>query len=680
MNNTKLNEKFLAACYAGNIDVISACVRENVNMDCADAYGNTGLHQAAIQNNANIVDLLLEEGSTTDWINKKGETALLMAAKMYHVNAGLMLLQWGAVASEADHQGNTALHYVAKKLESGSPPAPAYEYTLKRSAFGSRKEEKDYKKFARVYVKALKDAKRIQDEQYKAMVEDQEEEEEGESSSQEEQKTEVGEKSKSGEEDEEEGEYEMGMTDEQLERFVKTQMAGFDIEENTIILQKVGLYPQTYDCFEKNKFPIKTYVHLRSNDFFDQDTDRKIEIIFQLCLDKIGCGDIQDTFLFPPENINITLEDGTAQLITKKELQHPALLDAEDFDDLRLYLALRYCDLKAYYSKLKEIKFSEATVVQLRAFGFDLSDNLRFIMFCKLCHIKLENFFPVPLKKDMVKVDNFVRKNDELALASNELIRLAAFLSLQSMKLDQYFHRIDKTCWIDPPKETPNMTSFDLDRLGFKGKTERIRVLIALKVVGLDKYFTQFISKGYVKMEFFRMANEQDLMDIGLNREERKVYILHHLMCPFTLRLCQVNASLNAVDTGGYTPLHWAARSNNAAAARVLLERGAEKNPVDKLGRTPLHIASLANSPNVVRVLLLRKAKKNPRDNNGNTPIHTGAKFNSVDAVLELCKKGCNPNLTNCVGENADACARRLRNFLVCEAILKYASAIYDSD
>ena len=56
-----------------------------------------------------------------------------------------------------------------------------------------------------------------------------------------------------------------------------------------------------------------------------------------------------------------------------------------------------------------------------------------------------------------------------------------------------------------------------------------------------------------------------------------------------------------------------------------------------------------------------------------------GAKYNSVDAVLQLCKMGCNSSFVNRIGETAKSMAERLGNDLCKEAIDNYTGE-YDTD
>ncbi|POM77205.1 26s proteasome non-atpase regulatory subunit 10 [Phytophthora palmivora] len=65
-----------------------------------------------------------------------------------------------------------------------------------------------------------------------------------------------------------------------------------------------------------------------------------------------------------------------------------------------------------------------------------------------------------------------------------------------------------------------------------------------------------------------------------------------------------------ALDKYGLTPLHWACDRGEAAATRLLLQRGADVDAVEKrmFKRRPLHFAVLASSEEIVRELLAHHA------------------------------------------------------------------------
>jgi ankyrin repeat protein len=55
-------------------------------------------------------------------------------------------------------------------------------------------------------------------------------------------------------------------------------------------------------------------------------------------------------------------------------------------------------------------------------------------------------------------------------------------------------------------------------------------------------------------------------------------------------------ADVNAKDSEGWTPLHWAANYGHVDIARYLIAQGAEVNAKDGQGRTPLHIVFLRHT------------------------------------------------------------------------------------
>lgn len=66
-----------------------------------------------------------------------------------------------------------------------------------------------------------------------------------------------------------------------------------------------------------------------------------------------------------------------------------------------------------------------------------------------------------------------------------------------------------------------------------------------------------------------------------------------------------MGAAPNAIDDKGYTPLFYAAMSNNVGTAETLLRRGADLDlRAKRCGRGPLHIAAMFGSDDVIKLLL----------------------------------------------------------------------------
>ena len=76
------------------------------------------------------------------------------------------------------------------------------------------------------------------------------------------------------------------------------------------------------------------------------------------------------------------------------------------------------------------------------------------------------------------------------------------------------------------------------------------------------------------------------------------------------------------------SPLHYAALSNDVAAAAMLLNDGADPDVADGEGFTPLHFAAQEHSVDVARLLLDRGATVDAVNAFGNTPLWT-ATYNS---------------------------------------------------
>ncbi|MBC8244910.1 MAG: ankyrin repeat domain-containing protein [Verrucomicrobia bacterium] len=88
------------------------------------------------------------------------------------------------------------------------------------------------------------------------------------------------------------------------------------------------------------------------------------------------------------------------------------------------------------------------------------------------------------------------------------------------------------------------------------------------------------------------------------------------------------------------TPLHWAAEADQAGAAELLLNHGADKSARTDGGWTPLHSAAAKGSTNVIALLLQRRAPVNAISQSG-TPLDlaNGYQQPAAAALLEA-KRG----------------------------------------
>ena len=87
-------------------------------------------------------------------------------------------------------------------------------------------------------------------------------------------------------------------------------------------------------------------------------------------------------------------------------------------------------------------------------------------------------------------------------------------------------------------------------------------------------------------------------------------------------------------QTPGVYPLHWAALTDQAAVAGLLIDRGMSVDARDGAGRTPLMVAAAFDSLSVAQLLLARGADPVARDTaNGNTPLDFAAAAGQVEVA-----------------------------------------------
>ena len=68
--------------------------------------------------------------------------------------------------------------------------------------------------------------------------------------------------------------------------------------------------------------------------------------------------------------------------------------------------------------------------------------------------------------------------------------------------------------------------------------------------------------------------------------------------------LLNANAKPNKADSGGRTPLHWAARNGHTEVTKLLLDAAAHPNVRDREGETALYKAAYYGHTDVVKALL----------------------------------------------------------------------------
>ncbi|XP_028967260.1 histone-lysine N-methyltransferase EHMT1 [Galendromus occidentalis] len=118
--------------------------------------------------------------------------------------------------------------------------------------------------------------------------------------------------------------------------------------------------------------------------------------------------------------------------------------------------------------------------------------------------------------------------------------------------------------------------------------------------------------------------------------------------------LVRAGCSVDALDTGLYTPFMTAITAGQRKAARCLIAMGADSSKCGEDGMTCLHLASKAGLLDIVQIILKRSTSQvNAQDEGGWTPIVWASEHQHANVVLLLLKHGANPNIKDAEGNTA---------------------------
>jgi uncharacterized protein len=117
--------------------------------------------------------------------------------------------------------------------------------------------------------------------------------------------------------------------------------------------------------------------------------------------------------------------------------------------------------------------------------------------------------------------------------------------------------------------------------------------------------------------------------------------------------------AVNAWSSDRATPLHFASFFGQPAAARLLVERGADVHAVSPTfgNVTPLHSAAAAPSTEIVALLLDAGADANARQAGGFLPLQAAAQIGDVEMARALLDHGAAPGAASDDGRTAAAIA-----------------------
>ncbi|PRQ60477.1 putative FERM/acyl-CoA-binding protein, 3-helical bundle [Rosa chinensis] len=86
------------------------------------------------------------------------------------------------------------------------------------------------------------------------------------------------------------------------------------------------------------------------------------------------------------------------------------------------------------------------------------------------------------------------------------------------------------------------------------------------------------------------------------------------------LKCIDSGVSVDAKDSEGRTPLHWAVDRGHLNMAEMLVSRNADVNAKDNEGQTALHYAAVCEREGIAEYLVKKNADTNVKDNDGNSP------------------------------------------------------------
>jgi ankyrin repeat protein len=129
----------------------------------------------------------------------------------------------------------------------------------------------------------------------------------------------------------------------------------------------------------------------------------------------------------------------------------------------------------------------------------------------------------------------------------------------------------------------------------------------------------------------------------------------------------------NAVAPDGFQPLGLACFFGQAAAARFLLEHGAETNAPSQNAQKvmPLHSAAASRSLEIVRLLLEHGADPNARQIEDFTPLQEAASNGQIEMVALLLDHGADPNAVQKQGQTALSIAQKQGHPEVADYLIK---------
>ncbi|XP_041758916.2 histone-lysine N-methyltransferase EHMT2 isoform X1 [Coregonus clupeaformis] len=125
-----------------------------------------------------------------------------------------------------------------------------------------------------------------------------------------------------------------------------------------------------------------------------------------------------------------------------------------------------------------------------------------------------------------------------------------------------------------------------------------------------------------------------------------------------TLLLETGQVDINAQDSGGWTPIIWAAEHKHIKVIRALLNRGADVTLKDKEMNACLHWASFAGCVGIAEMVLNAGCPLSSVNMHGDTPLHIASREGFLECVTLFLSRGADIDIMNREGDTPLSLAR----------------------
>uniref|UniRef100_A0A673A0B6 Euchromatic histone-lysine N-methyltransferase 2 n=1 Tax=Sphaeramia orbicularis TaxID=375764 RepID=A0A673A0B6_9TELE len=125
-----------------------------------------------------------------------------------------------------------------------------------------------------------------------------------------------------------------------------------------------------------------------------------------------------------------------------------------------------------------------------------------------------------------------------------------------------------------------------------------------------------------------------------------------------TLLLETGQVDVNAQDSGGWTPIIWAAEHKHVDVIKALLNRGANVTVKDKELNVCLHWAAYAGNVDIAELVLNAGCSLSSVNMHGDTPLHIAAREGYLECVVLFLSRGADIDIMNREGDTPLSLAR----------------------